>query len=43
MSKTLQKVMREVNTHQRHLKAVAKKIEVIRKKGASKKRKKRKR
>jgi septal ring factor EnvC (AmiA/AmiB activator) len=50
MSKTLQKVIgdmkthqRQLETHQRHLEAVAKKIEVIRKKGASKKRKKRKR
>jgi len=43
MSKTLRKIIGEMNTtmkkRQRHLEAVAKKIDVVRKKGASKKRK----
>ena len=46
MSKTLRKIIGDMNTHmsdmkkrQRHLEAVAKKIDVVRKKGASKKRK----
>jgi len=52
MSKTLQQVMsdinKHINTHHRHLRAVAKKIdalrkEALRKKGASKGGKKRKR
>jgi hypothetical protein len=50
MSNTLRKVMRDMDTHERllkthrrHLEAVAKKIEVIRKKGASKTRKKKRR
>jgi len=42
MSKTLRKVIRDINTHQRHLEAVAKKVDVLRKKAASKGRKKRK-
>jgi hypothetical protein len=42
MSKTLRKVIRDINTKQRHLETVAKKIDVLRKRGASKGRKKRK-
>jgi hypothetical protein len=43
MSKTLQQVIRDINTHQRHLKRVAKKIDALRKKRASTGRKKRRR
>ena len=42
MSKTLRKAIRDINTHQRHLEAVAKKIDVLRRRTASKGRKKRK-
>jgi hypothetical protein len=40
MSKTLRKAMRDINTHQCHLEAVAKKIDVLRRRTASKGRKK---
>jgi hypothetical protein len=44
MSKTLQRVMRVINTQQGHLKRVARKIDALRKKkGASTGRKKRRR
>ena len=39
MSKTLRKAIRDINTHQRHLEAVAKKIDVLRRRTASKGRK----